>query len=95
LQELHAMRGLPPPEREAQNSKHELLMVVLERFYPRWHYRGFRVMSWGYVTTKLKNLTNQNASKPEAGEIAGEKIYTMYSRLRPKKGGTAGKCILR
>ena len=48
------MRGLPPPEREAQNSKHELLMVVLERFYPRWHYRGFRVMSWGYATTTLE-----------------------------------------
>ena len=85
----------PRPRGKRKTQKHELLMVVLERFYPRWHYRGFRVMSWGYVTTNLKNLTNQNASKPEAGEIAGEKRYTMYSRLRPKKGGTAGKCILR
>ena len=48
------MRGLPPPEREAQNSKHELLMVVLERFYPRWYYRGFRghVMGLRYYNAK-------------------------------------------
>jgi len=44
----------PAREGSAESQKHELLMVVLERFYPRWYYRGFRghVMALRYYNAK-------------------------------------------
>ena len=44
----------PRPRGKRKTQKHELLMVVLERFYPRWYYRGFRghVMALRYYNAK-------------------------------------------